>query len=261
MASLTELMQFAEYKNRVKNPLPGLIEGVVSNFIAGKQARVAKDKELKLEEQKQKTYELDTALKLLDIKEKTLKIQKENQDAEIQRNFAKAFGVLPFAQGEADNVRGNTFQKLGAETPQKNTAQGKLGQIFNSENLKNYDVVPGFSSKGGFSWSMKNKKDNGKKPLTDAQGVTFREKIKNYAKELAFSEMSEKMGKTWNANLYGPLTPERVAPYVTQDSIMKYMRPAELYLSGKTKQYDTEVKKTRKAVQSQREPLDDLEFD
>ena len=135
MASLSEMLQYAQLQqrpNRVAAGLESAVRGGFSGYAAGIKKRDS-------DSERQKTQ---------------LEIQAKVKEMKMQENMAKYFGFLPYSEDELNAARSTAFDELGTK-PKVHTKKGGLESFYNpeTENLsKNY------STKGGFSLGVTAKK-------------------------------------------------------------------------------------------------------
>lgn len=141
MASLQEMMAYAENQDQVRNPWVGSIQKGVGGFVGGLQMG-----------QQSRTAALDRALKIIDIQEKMSKLQQTQQNMTIAANVAKGAGLLPLDPKEQGILNQVYFKNLNPDknTPKINTEVGKMatGKLADL-----YDV--GWTEKGGVSLKKK----------------------------------------------------------------------------------------------------------
>jgi len=200
---------------------------------------------------------LDTTVKLLELQEKMQKIEIEKKTFEQNQNFMKAFGITPMDQAETDNARSTSFSGINGQSqaPKINTAAGKLGEIYGQINPEDYETIPEYNTKSGLTFKVKKKKVDEPKSLTPGQNIELQEKIRAHAEKMAYREVAEKLKQNWDVIKNGPLTDLAIKSSITQDVVDKYLKPSELFLTGKTTEYDKSMKNIRKKLQEDADPF------
>lgn len=218
MASLSEMMQYADYAGKVNNPLAGNLEGALTGYMAGDQDRRTLQKQ-----------QLDTALKILDIQEKVQKIQIEGRKQRLNENMMKAFGIEPMDSEDHKASVSGAWQMIGDKSAAlPNTTEGKLARMANSMEWK-----PGWSVKGGFSLALKSKSGNSSTDRrTDLEGR--REDMK-WAEKMARDEEFKLRTKSMDPILSRKMKPTDVT--VSPDSLMKFLPLAHAFRTGDTATY------------------------
>lgn len=199
--------------------------------------------------------QIDTQIKLIELQQKMQEMEQKKKQADMTDNFLKAFGVAPLDQTEKDTARASTFAGINEEKqrPKINTSSGRLGEIFKKINPSDYDMEAEFDSNSGVKFTVKKKKTREKKPLTEDQGIDLRSKIRAQAERMAFSESAEKLKVGRPPTL--PLSEAEIKSNVTEEMVGKYLKPSELFLTGKTSEYDAMMKDLRKKSKEEADPF------
>jgi hypothetical protein len=248
MASLGEMLQYANYISEINNPLAGILKSGLSGYSSG------------IEEKKQKEREnLDTFVKLIDIQDKLAKTEIEKQKLEIEKNKAKAFNWIPLDEDETTNAQVQGFQNIGAgkNKPKDNSSLGRLNQFFDMSEKYGYDSTANYNSRNGFGFTVKKKqKEKDVTTIKPTERIALQEKIRTQAQKMALSEVMQKLSKNWDPIEKGvPLNAINAAPYVTEDIVNKYLKPAELFLTGKQGEYQKVIEEISKKIKEEDDPL------
>lgn len=203
MASLSEMMAYADYTGKVKNPFPVVAEGALQGFIAGQEhARALKQQQL------------ETTLKILDIQEKMKKIQISERQQQLGENFAKAAGLMPMDDKENAVAVNHAFNTMGEDmSPVINTPENKVAKMFREGKLR-----ASWSTKSGFTVSVADKNSAGR-ALSGATELQAQKADLAEAEKMARSEMEKSIAKD---ALGRPVQKAKDAP-VPPDLIAKYL--------------------------------------
>lgn len=238
MASIGELLQYAQaVQDRTTAASP---QARISNLLTNAITGVMQGKEQAKQEAQQV---LDRQLLLMKIQEATQKVQEGQQRAQIEGNFAKSIGLLPHTPEEKGIARSAAFQNLGGgaqTTMGDNTSQGKVATLFNLNNLDNYDMVPGFSTRGGLSFAFRKKGEASSEALN--KQATYRQKVSELATKMAIMEQTAKLTAQYGDRAVGMFP--NIKP--TQDQWQKFLPVAESYLGGDQNAYGSFMKKQSK---------------
>lgn len=216
MASVTELLQLAEYQaqNKRENSIPGrlasLIEAGMSGYDRG---------------QKIKSAQLDRQIKKLDMEKKQADIQQTAVNRKISNNLAKRLGLLDLNDTEAAVGRSTALDSATVTKPVRdNTSAGRMASIYAGN--EEYRVVPGsFSPDKGLTFDFKKAKE---KSDTEKDPTTRNARIRQEAEQAARREKYNTI-----ASLVGPEEAQKYANVQpTEDEIQKFIPEMESYLEG-----------------------------
>jgi hypothetical protein len=242
MASLQELLAYAEHQDRVHNPGIGIVENAISGFSKGQAQGAA-----------MKKYALDRSLKLLEIKEKMQKMEQDQANFELTKGFAKAAGLLPLDENEEKAARVTAGANLGdGKDPQMtNTPKGKLTKLWKMADPESTEIYPSLGKNGlSFTWKRKPAGAGGNKTLTRAQNIALQGKVESLARKMADTEEFEKLKSN---PAYNPMMPPATT-HPSQIQIDKYKQRAYEFLTGDKKAYSEGMKD----IQDKNDPLGGL---
>ncbi|MBI4397418.1 MAG: hypothetical protein HY548_10000 [Elusimicrobia bacterium] len=233
MAGIGEMVALAQaMQNDGGNPLARRAQYMISGLAAGRERRREMEKE-----------KLDRALKILDISEKMGKIQQMEEDRTMQANVAKAMGFMPMDETEHGAARTVALDAMGGgKGPRINSKKGKLMGMYEMASPEDFAVTPSYSSKSGFSMSLRQKKDNGGLAGM-AKMATMQKRVYDMATRMAITEERDRREK---AGDYEGLAQLDFRSYVpSQAAIEKYKPVAERYLTGDSANYRQALKTAR----------------
>lgn len=186
MASIGEMVQLAEYHNKLNNPLGNAIESIGKGIMGG----------ISLKRQAEKDN-LDRIVKIIEINKTMQEMKDQATRTEIMTNYAKGAGILPPDAGDLGAAREQFNIDMGSSLDGKdNSYSSKLKQLFDTaqnpsksdgkmnqirSTLNNYDLIPSFSEKGGMSLKYV-KKSTG---MTQSSALSLASKINEEAYKMA----------------------------------------------------------------------------
>lgn len=251
MASLSEMVQAADYLQRGKLAADPLYSGVASfgqgvekGFETGNKG-------------------LETAIKLIELKGKLAELKQKAETQKMLRDVLKAEGYLPLDEDEKAAARGAANNAIGTAdidpADSIKTTQGKVASLVNSAAVdkgSKYKVDPVASVNSG---KIKIKEKASEKALKD----TERLRIRALAKDMAKGAFAEKVTKDAGGRP-SFFDTDRIKGYIPpQTEIDKFMPTAEAYLRGTApavrEPSPEETKKAQAALPSGPDTIGDLE--
>jgi hypothetical protein len=237
MASIREMMELAEYKSKVENPVPVTLQGGFEGYIAG----LEKGREGAIAA---RAASLDNAFKIIEMQEKMQKMELDKRSQRMDENIGKALGIVPLDSMDRSSGLDAAWDQLGAngEKIYPNTPEGTLSRMLNSG-----DVEVSWNRGRGFSVRARGAKEFQSR-AGEAQDISKKRAILEIARDIVRNKKVRELESQTPPELRGTPMEKSVNPKdvpIDPDDLMAAMPMATAIWEKDAKKWESLPKERR----------------